>query len=217
MDIAQAYGSPEGSLVDHNTWWMDSVTTNGDGDFSVTITASRQLHVSPMPDDPKLDIDCATVAPAGNDRCGIYVGWTAIPADTSRDAEFFIPLGYQPPAGAQGPARSHRPPGATGAIGPPGPAGVAPLVAIFAPGKFTAKAGKKLKVPYALSESATVTAKLVRKSTTLTKTVKGGAGANTLTWKLAKGKKPLPTGKYRLSLSSKDGRILTTITVKVLR
>ena len=75
-----------------------------------------------------------------------------------------------------------------------------------------------MKVPYALSESATVTAKLVRKSTTLTKTVKGGAGANTLTWKLvSKGKKPLPKGKYRLSLSSKDGRTLTTITVKVLR
>ena len=31
VDIAQAYGSPEGSLVDHSTWWMGSVTTNGDG------------------------------------------------------------------------------------------------------------------------------------------------------------------------------------------
>jgi hypothetical protein len=95
---------------------------------------------------------------------------------------------------------------------------VAPLVAIFAPGKFTAKAGKKLKVPYALSEAATVTAKLTRKPTTLTKSVKGGAGANVLKWKLVgKGKKPLATGKYRLTLASHEGRTLTTTTVKVTR
>ncbi|MCU0294767.1 MAG: hypothetical protein MUD05_01785 [Candidatus Nanopelagicales bacterium] len=219
LDVALAYGSPGGSLVDHDTMRTISVTPSAAGEFSVSITAARLLHISAMPGDPKLDVDCATVSPAGSDRCGVYVGWPIIPQDLARDGEFFVPLAFQAPAGTQGPPGPPGLPGATGATGAtgqPGPAGEAPLVAVFAPGRYSVNTGTKLKVPYALSAASTVTATLSRKALTVTKTVTGKAGTNMLTWKLVKAKKPLPTGKYRLSLSA-AGRTLTTTTVKVVR
>ncbi len=68
VDLALGYGSAQGGLVDHSTWWMGSVTTDANGSFYVPMKVSRQLHISPMPGDPKLDIDCATVAAASSDR-----------------------------------------------------------------------------------------------------------------------------------------------------
>jgi hypothetical protein len=183
-----------------------------------------------MPDDPVMEVDCAMVAAASAARCGIFADWLGVtPVDPGRtDLEFFVPLIYQPPTagptgppgepgptGATGATGATGPQGATGLTGPPGPAGTAPIVALFAPGKYTAKAGAKLKVPYALSEPTSLKATLTRKSRVLAKTVTGRAGANTLTWKLPdKGKQRLAAGKYRLSLAS-GGRTLTTVTVKV--
>lgn len=221
IEMAQGYGSQEGGLVDHDTWWRGQVTTDGSGTFTVQIEAVRQLHVSPMPVDPVLDVDCATVAAASSQHCGLFAYWAVTPVDPGWDtAQFFVPTSFQPPAGPpgeQGPPGDQGPPGVPGVDGQPGPPGVAPLVAIFAPGKYTAKAGKKLKIPYALSAASSLTAKLTRKSVTLTKSVTGRAGANTLVWKLVgKGKKPLASGKYRVSLGS-DGRTLSTTTVKIVR
>ncbi len=68
-----------------------------------------------------------------------------------------------------------------------------------------------------MSRSTPLTATLTRKSVTLTKSLSGSTGANTLSWKLVRKGKPLPTGTYVLALASPSGARLTTTTVKVTR
>jgi hypothetical protein len=236
IDLAQGYGTTDGSLVDHGTWWMGDVTTDPDGSFERTMTLSRHLHISPMPDDPTLDVDCATVSPAGAPRCGIYAAWAITPQDPQQDVlEFFVPLAYQAPtgdpgppgpdgapgpegpAGATGAPGAAGPAGATGPAGPPGVSATAPLVALFAPGPYRVRSGRTLRLRFAVSADATLTATLRRKAVRLTKTVTGTTGANRLAWRLARGGKALPTGRYRLTLATTSGQALTTTTVRLVR
>lgn len=226
VDIAQEYGGPSGSLVDHSTWlpFDVPVTTDASGTFTVPMTLRRVLHVSPMPGAPTIEVDCAQVVAGSGVQCGIHGGWPVTPTDPQWDyASFSVPTFFQPPAGpagdtgATGPVGAPGPTGAAGPQGPPGPAAEAPLIALFAPGALRVKAGRTLTTEYAVSRSTPLTATLTRKSVTLTKSLSGSTGANTLSWKLVRKGKPLPTGTYVLALASPSGARLTTTTVKVTR
>ena len=70
---------------------------------------------------------------------------------------------------------------------------------MWAPGAKTAKAGKTLKVQYAVTNAAALQAQLKGKKT-LTKQVNAKAGTNTLKWKLPKN---LKAGKYSLRLPAR--------------
>ncbi len=109
-----------------------------------------------------------------------------------------------------GPPGSPGPSGATGPTGPPGTDGVVVLAAVFAPGTVSAKAGKKLKVKYGVTNAASVKFTLKGKKT-VTKQVSAKAGVNTLKWKLPKS---LKAGKYTLRLSF-QGTVKAKTKVKV--
>ncbi len=121
--------------------------------------------------------------------------------------------GEQPDHGGgagDGPPGSPGPSGATGPTGPPGTDGVVVLAAVFAPGTVSAKAGKKLKVKYGVTNAASVKFTLKGKKT-VTKQVSAKAGVNTLKWKLPKS---LKAGKYTLRLSF-QGTVKAKTKVKV--
>ncbi len=99
-------------------------------------------------------------------------------------------------------------------IGPTESGGVTdtPLAAVWAPGTKTAKAGKTLKVQYAVTSAAVLQAQLKGKKT-LTKQLNAKAGTNTLKWKLPKN---LKAGKYSLRLFY-EGALKASTKVKVTR
>ena len=104
------------------------------------------------------------------------------------------------------------PVGPTGPAGPPGQNGVVALAAVWAPGALTARAGKSLKVRYAVTSDAALQARLAGKKT-LTKKINAKAGTNTLKWKLPK---KLKTGKYNLQLLH-QGTVKAKTKVKITR
>jgi DNA-binding beta-propeller fold protein YncE len=107
--------------------------------------------------------------------------------------------------------------GPTGPAGPPGRDGV--LAAVWAPGAKSVKAGKKLKVQYAVTNAASLQAKLSGKkkltkkvkAKALSKNLRAKAGTNTLKWKMPKALKP---GKYTLKLYY-QGTVKATTKVKI--
>jgi virginiamycin B lyase len=120
--------------------------------------------------------------------------------------------------GAPGPAGA---PGVAGPAGPPGENGVAVLAAVWAPGAKSVKAGKKLKVQYAVTNAASLQARLSGKkkltkrvnAKALSKNLNAKAGTNTLKWKMPKA---LKAGKFTLKLYY-QGTVKATTKVKVTK
>ena len=102
-------------------------------------------------------------------------------------------------------------PSVTGPSGPSGPVGPSRLAVALTSKKLTGKAKKNLKLAYAATESATVTAKVLKGKKVQTKaTGKAKQGANTLKIKLPK--KP---GSYKLELSAKAGAVTAKAVAKL--
>ena len=101
--------------------------------------------------------------------------------------------------------------------GPTGPAGTAPIVAVFAPAALKARTGTSVRVVFAISARARVTLRLARRGVVLSATMTARAGTNAASLALRRGRTALPVGVYSLALRTSTGRTLTTTLLTVTR